>query len=123
MLLVPLTPSLEVSTQLLLCYAKPLQLSLHQAACFEQSFPLIQFSRLGQGYVEANSAAVARHLNRRHRLKVRSQLGPQLTNADTDGHCLDHTSVYTLGLVQPIRLERAKHPFTNQRLHQATDTA
>jgi hypothetical protein len=24
---------------------------------------------------------------------------------------------------QPVRLERAKHPLTNQRLHQATDTA
>ena len=25
--------------------------------------------------------------------------------------------------LKPIRLERAKHPFTNQRLHQAADTA
>ena len=25
--------------------------------------------------------------------------------------------------LQPIRLERAKHPFSDQRLHQAADTA
>jgi hypothetical protein len=50
---------------------------------------------LSRPYVEADRAAVASHLNRRHRLKVRSQLGPQLTNADTGAHDLDHASVYT----------------------------
>jgi hypothetical protein len=29
---------------------------------------------------------VPRHLNRRYRLKVRGQLGPELTNPDTGGH-------------------------------------
>jgi hypothetical protein len=38
-----------------------------------------------------------------------------LAEASNKSHCL-------LSL-QPIRLERAKHPLTNQWLHQATDTA
>ena len=82
-------------SQLLLCEAKALQLGLHQPAGCQQSFPIIQLSLLGQGYVEANRVAVASHLNRRQRLKVKSQLGPELTNADTGGHGLDHTNVYT----------------------------
>jgi hypothetical protein len=38
---------------------------------------------------------VPRHLNRRYRLKVRGQLGPELTNPDTGGQYLDPTNVYT----------------------------
>lgn len=91
----PLTPSLEVSTELVFCEAEALQFRLHQTASLQKSFPVVQATLLRQGHVETDCAAVPRHLNRRYRFKVRGQLGPELTNPDTGGQYLDPTNVYT----------------------------
>ena len=91
----PLTPSLEVSTELVFCETEALQFGLHQTASLQKSFPVVQATLLRQGHVETDYAAVPRHLNRRYRLKVRGELGPELTNPDTGGHYLDPTNVYT----------------------------
>lgn len=95
-MLASLTPGLEVGAEFVFCEPKPLQLSLHAAAGFQQSLPLVQPSLLREWDVEANGAPVPRHLNRCRGLEVRGQLGPELANANPGGHGCDPVHVYTL---------------------------
>jgi hypothetical protein len=90
-----LPPSFEVRAEFLFCEPKTLEFGLHQTAGLQEALALVLFSVLGEGHIKANGAAVARHLNGRHRLKVRGQLGPEFTDADTDGHGSNPLDVYT----------------------------
>ena len=53
----PLTPSFEVSTELVFCETETLQLGLHQMASLQKSFPIVQASLLRQGQAARQSAA------------------------------------------------------------------
>ena len=56
-LMAPLTPSLEVSTELVFCETEELQFGLHQTASLQKSFPVVQASLLRQGQAARQSAA------------------------------------------------------------------
>lgn len=90
-----LPPSFEVRAEFLFREPKALEFGLHETAGLQETLALVLFSFLGEGHIKANGAAVARHLNGRHRLEVRGQLGPELTNANTDGHGSNPADVYT----------------------------
>jgi hypothetical protein len=90
-----LSPSFEVRTEFLFREPKTLEFGLHETAGLQEALALVLFSFLGEGHIKANGAAVARHLNGRHRLEVRGQLGPEFTNANTDGHGSNPVDVYT----------------------------
>ena len=90
-----LPPSFEVRAEFLFREPKALEFGLHETAGLQEALALVLFSVLGEGHIKANGAAVARHLNGRHRLEVRGQLGPEFTNANTDGHGSNPADVYT----------------------------
>jgi len=90
-----LPPSFEVRAELLFRKPKTFQLSLHETAGLKEALALVLFTLLGEGHIEANGAAVARHLNGGHRFEVRGQLGPELTDTNTDGHGSNPADVYT----------------------------
>jgi hypothetical protein len=90
-----LPPSVEVRTEFLFCEPKTLELSLHKPAGLQKALALVLSTLLGEGHVKANGAAVACHLNGGHRFEVRGQLGPEFTDADTDGHDSNPANVYT----------------------------
>jgi hypothetical protein len=71
-----LPPSFEVRAEFLFREPKALEFGLHETAGLQEALALVLFSVLGEGHIKANGAAVARHLNGRHRLEVRGQLGP-----------------------------------------------
>ena len=93
--MVSLPPSFEVRAEFLFREPKTLEFGLHQTAGLQEALALVLFSVLGEGHIKANGAAVARHRNGRHRLEVRGQLGPEFTDADTDGHGSNPLDVYT----------------------------
>lgn len=90
-----LPPSFEVRAELLFREPKTFQFSLHDTAGFQETLALVLLTLLGEGHIETNGAAVARHLNGRHRFEVGGQLGPELTNTNTDGHDSNPADVYT----------------------------
>ncbi len=53
----PLTPSLEVSTELFFCETEELQFGLHQTASLQKPFPVVQATLLRQGQAARQSAA------------------------------------------------------------------
>jgi hypothetical protein len=71
-----LPPSFEVRAEFLFREPKALEFGLHETAGLQEALALVLFSVLGEGHIKTNGAAVARHLNGRHRLEVRGQLGP-----------------------------------------------
>jgi hypothetical protein len=90
-----LPPSFEVRAEFLFSEPKTREFGLHETAGLQETLTLVLFSFLGEGYIKANGSAVARHLNGRHRLEVRGELGPEFTNANTDGHGSNPVDVYT----------------------------
>ena len=90
-----LPPSFEVRAEFLFRETKTLELSLHETTCLQKALVLVLFCVLGEGHIKADGAAVARHLNGGHRFEVRGQLGPEFTNANTDGHGSNPADVYT----------------------------
>lgn len=90
-----LPPSFEVRAEFLFREPKALEFGLHETAGLQEALALILFSVLGEGHIKTNRAAVARHLNGRHRLEVRGQLGSEFTNTNTNGHGSNPVDVYT----------------------------
>ena len=90
-----LPPSFEVRAEFLFSEPKTLEFGLHETAGLQETLTFVLFSFLGEGHIKANGSAVARHLNGRHRLEVRGELGPQFTNANTDGQGSNPADVYT----------------------------